>query len=109
MGLDELGEPPGEEILTDDVVMERQAAGRAGPHKVLALVRRTRPSTMISFDPNCRPSVTSDPIGARERINAFVRLSDVVKVSGDDLDWIYPGRPYQEAGRRWLALGAHVV
>ncbi|MEV0724316.1 carbohydrate kinase [Micromonospora purpureochromogenes] len=80
-----------------------------GADDVLALVRRARPSTMISFDPNCRPSVTGDPIGARGRIDAFVSLSDVVKVSGDDLDWIYPGRPYQEAGRRWLALGAHVV
>ncbi|MGN9777157.1 carbohydrate kinase family protein [Micromonospora sp. H33] len=82
---------------------------RPGADDVLALVRRARPSTMISFDPNCRPSVTGDPVDARRRIEALVGLSDIVKVSADDLDWLYPGRPDHEAGRRWLTLGARLV
>ncbi|PZG00759.1 carbohydrate kinase family protein [Micromonospora deserti] len=80
-----------------------------GADDVLTLVRRSRAATMVSFDPNCRPSLMGDPAAARARIETLVALSDVVKVSVEDLAWLCPGLRPEEAGRRWLELGATLV
>lgn len=80
-----------------------------GADDVLALVRDRRASTMISYDPNCRPALMGDRTTARQRVEELVAVSDVVKVSLEDLAWLYPGRGYEELGRQWLAPGASVV
>jgi fructokinase len=38
-----------------------------------------------------------------------VALSDVVKVSDEDLHWLYPDRRDEDVARDWLALGAPIV
>ncbi len=45
---------------------------------------------LISIDPNCRPSITKDPIAYREGIARFFRLADLVKLSDEDLDYLHP-------------------
>jgi fructokinase len=50
-----------------------------------------------------------DPAAARERVEALVALSDVVKASDEDLAWLYPGSAIPEVLRRWGALGALVT
>ena len=44
----------------------------------------------IVFDPNVRPSVLSDPVLYREYVEKWMRISSVVKMSEDDLTWLYP-------------------
>ncbi|MFC7616381.1 carbohydrate kinase [Actinokineospora soli] len=80
-----------------------------GATAVEALVRATRPRAVVSYDPNCRPSLMGAPDAARPRIERLVALADVVKVSEEDLAWLHPGRPYAEVAREWLALGPAVV
>jgi len=80
-----------------------------GAEDVLALLRSAHPSTMISYDPNCRPTLMGDPGAARERIERIVATSDIVKVSQEDLGWLHPGRPYPDVGREWLASGPALV
>ncbi|MEJ3749985.1 carbohydrate kinase [Actinomycetes bacterium KLBMP 9797] len=80
-----------------------------GADDVAAVVRAARETSMVSFDPNCRPSVIGDPAIARERVAALVAVSDIVKVSLDDLAWLYPGRSYRDVGRDWLDQGAGLV
>src|SRR5688500_1601056 len=59
----------------------------------------------ISYDPNVRPALLGTPERARPGIERLVSLSDVVKVSDEDLHWLYPGRPDEEVARDWLARG----
>jgi fructokinase len=76
---------------------------------VAALVDAYRVSATIVFDPNVRPGLPVDHDLARERIEHLVELSDIVKVSDDDLAWIEPRRPAEQIARTWLALGASMV
>ncbi|TDB75491.1 carbohydrate kinase [Micromonospora sp. KC723] len=80
-----------------------------GADDVLALVRAARPTTMVSYDPNCRPALMGDRRLAAGRIETLVGQSDIVKVSVEDLGWLYPGDPYQQVARRWTDLGARLV
>lgn len=77
-----------------------------GADQVLHLVERARPRATIGFDPNCRPTITTDPEVVRGRVERFVALADVVKASDEDLAWLYPGVDPLDAARRWLTLGA---
>lgn len=76
----------------------------SGAADVLAAVEFAHPNVTISFDPNCRPSLTTDVDAVREQVERFVRLADVVKASDEDLEWLYPGVDVKESARRWLAL-----
>lgn len=76
-----------------------------GASEVLAAVEYAHPNTTISFDPNCRPSIITDKDFARSRTEHFVALSDVVKASDEDLEWLYPGVDVLDSARRWLSLG----
>ncbi|WP_428640916.1 carbohydrate kinase family protein [Roseibium sp.] len=73
------------------------------------LIERERPHTLISFDPNIRPTVVSDMMLWRQNTEAMVPLTDVVKVSDEDLELILPGEPVDEVVRKWLALGPDLV
>lgn len=76
-----------------------------GAADVLAAVEFAHPNVTISFDPNCRPSLTTDVDSVREQVERLVKLSDVVKASDEDLEWLYPGVDVKESARRWLSLG----
>lgn len=73
-----------------------------GAAAVLAAVEHAHPSTTISFDPNCRPSIISDRGYARQQAERFVAFADVVKASDEDLEWLYPGVDALESARNWF-------
>jgi fructokinase len=70
---------------------------------------RERGRVTISYDPNVRPALLGSPEAARPGIEHLVALSDVVKVSDEDLHWLYPDRRDEDVARDWLALGAPIV
>ncbi|WP_446210003.1 carbohydrate kinase family protein [Micromonospora sp. IBSANI012] len=80
-----------------------------GADDVLALVRNRRATTMISYDPNCRPSLMGDQVTARRRVEELVAASDIVKVSLEDLAWLCPGRRHERVGHDWLEAGPSLV
>ena len=45
---------------------------------------------LISIDPNCRPSMTKDPIAYREGIARFFSVADLIKCSDEDLEYLHP-------------------
>ncbi len=45
---------------------------------------------LISIDPNCRPSMTQDPIAYREGVARFFHLADLIKCSDEDLAYLHP-------------------
>ena len=56
----------------------------------------------LSYDPNVRPALLGDAERARPDIERLVALSDVVKVSREDLEWLYPNRSDEDVARGWL-------
>lgn len=80
-----------------------------GADVLAALARRLRDTATISYDPNCRPAVMDDVRGARARIEALLRVADVVKVSDADLAWLRPGGGHEDLAGELLAAGVAVV
>ncbi|SHN87703.1 fructokinase [Geodermatophilus obscurus] len=84
------------------------APGAARVTKLLER-ERERGRVTISYDPNVRPALLGTPEEARPAIEHLVSLSDVVKVSDEDLRWLYPDRRDEDVAEAWLALGAPLV
>ena len=63
----------------------------------------------IVFDPNIRPAVLADRDKYRSQVEKWVGISSVVKVSDDDLTWLYPGKDHIELAKEWVASGVSVV
>jgi fructokinase len=57
----------------------------------VAVVAAATDEQLVMVDPNCRPSVmTASPV-FRDALAAVLPRADLVKVSGDDLEFMYPG------------------
>ena len=52
---------------------------------------------LLSLDPNVRPSLVSDAAGYRSRISRFMGMADILKLSDEDLLWLYEGKTEAEA------------
>lgn len=63
----------------------------------------------VSYDPNVRPALLDRDPDAPARIEALVAAADLVKVSSDDLAWLYPGTGDRAAAERWTGRGRRLV
>ena len=52
---------------------------------------------MTSLDPNVRPGLITDREDYVARIRRMLRHADIVKLSDEDLVWLYPDRPLEAA------------
>jgi fructokinase len=82
-----------------------------GNANVVDLLEREheRGRVTISYDPNVRPALLGDAEHARPAIEHLVTVSDVVKVSEEDLRWLYPDRSDEDVAQGWLASGPALV
>ncbi len=67
-----------------------------------ALMRRVHATAVISLDPNIRPGFVTDESAYRERLRHVIAMSDIIKVSEEDLEWLEPDG-WVRAGRTQLA------
>jgi fructokinase len=63
----------------------------------------------IVFDPNIRPAVLADRDLYEAAVEKWAAISSVIKVSDDDLAWLYPGQNYVDVAARWISDGAALV
>jgi fructokinase len=63
----------------------------------------------IVFDPNVRSAVMGDRDVYVAAVERWVALSSVVKVSDDDMAWLYPGQRYEDVAARWIEDGVTLV
>ena len=63
----------------------------------------------IVFDPNVRSSVIGDREKYRSAVEKWVGISSVIKLSDDDISWLYPDESMDEVAKRWIAGGASLV
>lgn len=86
------------------------ALEESGTEILKALKKLVPHGPAIFFDPNVRPTVIEDFELYRARVLEVVKLSFLVKLSNEDLEFLYPENSLSEAVQSLLDLGAeHVV
>ena len=73
------------------------------------LMDNEAPHRVISLDPNVRPTLIDNRDGYLDRIDRMAAMSDIVKFSDDDLDWIAPEGGFEALAGKWLDTGTKVV
>ena len=74
------------------------------------LIRSDVPAdALVLLDPNCRPSAVADHEAYRRRIGVIARRADIVKASTEDLAYLYPDVPPEEAAKALLDNGPSLV
>ena len=63
----------------------------------------------IVFDPNIRPAVMNDREKYMKQVEQWVSISSVVKVSDEDLRWLYPSLEIDQVVNNWLAKGPSLI
>jgi fructokinase len=63
----------------------------------------------IVFDPNIRPAVLGDRDGYVKKVEKWVAISSAVKVSDEDLNWLYPGKEIDEIVNNWIEVGVQLI
>jgi fructokinase len=67
------------------------------------------PGTLVMIDPNCRPGAITDKRAYQARLSRILRHADVVKVSVEDLAYLYPGATARGAAAIVLGQGPRLV
>ncbi|MCT2021182.1 carbohydrate kinase family protein [Kocuria marina] len=101
-----------DELLRDTDALHAGSIGamlEPGATVVGQALERARGHALISYDPNCRPSIIPDSSDARARAEKIVALCHVIKASDEDLLWLYPHRSIEDSARAWLKAGARLV
>lgn len=80
-----------------------------GATGVRHLLAAARPRATVTYDPNIRPTLMGQPGDVRPVVEALVAGADVVKVSDEDLHWLYPGADLDVVATRWQRSGPALV
>ena len=63
----------------------------------------------IVFDPNIRPAVMGNRDEYVRQVERWIDIATAVKVSDDDVNWLYPDKSIDDVANAWLAKGAKLV
>ena len=63
----------------------------------------------IVFDPNIRPAVISDRKQYLMQVERWVSISSTVKVSDEDIKWLYPSLEINQVVDNWLTKGPTLI
>ncbi|SER39748.1 fructokinase [Faunimonas pinastri] len=77
--------------------------------ETLAMVREAAAATTVSFDPNCRPNLVGDIDDYRRRMDGFMALADIVRMSDVDFEYLYGEGDYDLFAEARLAAGNALV
>jgi fructokinase len=73
------------------------------------LVTRGTSHCVVSYDPNVRPTVEPDPEVWRRAVSTLNTMSHLMKVSAEDVDYLYRGADPKTLAARWIGAGARLV
>ena len=76
---------------------------------LLQLARRNHDGRLVSFDPNPRLNIEPDAGRWRRRVEAFSEIADLIKVSDEDLEMLFPGDDIDSAISRWSSRGVQLI
>jgi fructokinase len=73
------------------------------------LLHREAGQRLISLDPNIRPGLIPDRHAYVERFASWLPSVDLLKLSEEDLLWLYPEDPQEDVFAAWHAAGVSLV
>jgi fructokinase len=80
-----------------------------GAAETKALIADARPSSTISFDPNCRPNLVEDKPAYLARMAEFAASADLIKMSDVDFAYLFGDEPYRQRANELLMQGTSLV
>lgn len=63
----------------------------------------------VSLDPNIRPSLVEDRVPYLQRLLRIASASVIVKISAEDLQWMFPDADEEEGVSRLLSMGPELI
>jgi fructokinase len=79
-----------------------------GATAIYSIIRNRDPNIPVSFDPNIRASLVNDRESFLTRLEDLFRHSDIVKISDEDIRWIFPKLSLETAAKKILQFGVSV-
>lgn len=79
------------------------------PGALSSVLAAARAHATITYDPNLRPTIMGPVDEIRGGVEALVARADVVKVSDEDLAWLYPDSDPHDVIARWVAESALAI
>ncbi|WBU65097.1 carbohydrate kinase family protein [Paracoccus aerodenitrificans] len=77
---------------------------------VLELANRVaEKGAVIKVDLNIRPNLVADERLTRERLNGLMRIADIVKISDDDAEWLFPDNAPEDTAVKLLDIGPKLI
>ena len=76
-----------------------------GAAETAALIADAKPTSTISFDPNCRPNLVKDKAAYLESMQAFAESADIVRMSDVDFLYLYGDQAYGDRAAALFARG----
>jgi fructokinase len=73
------------------------------------LVFRGSSNCVVSYDPNVRPTVEPDPEVWRRVVSTLLPMSHLMKVSAEDVDYLYGDADPNTLAGQWIRAGARLV
>lgn len=104
---------PADVTIPDETVVVHTGSIAAvlepGATAVRSVLDAARPRATVTYDPNIRPTLMGQPDDVRPVVEALVAGADVVKVSDEDLHWLYPDVDIEVVATRWQRSGPALV
>jgi fructokinase len=73
------------------------------------LVMRESRHCVVSYDPNVRPTVERDPNVWRAAVATLIPLSHLMKISAEDVNYLYQGADPKTLAAQWIGAGVRLV
>jgi fructokinase len=80
-----------------------------GADALRGLMRSARDHATVTYDPNARPLLMGDAVTVLAGVEDMLGISDVVKVSSEDLAWLRPDTTPEQVAEEWLDRGPSLV
>jgi fructokinase len=80
-----------------------------GAAVVRELLEQSHQRCVVTYDPNIRPSLLGSHLEARTIFEELVPYTEVVKLSDEDAQWLYPRLSPEDTAQRILGLGPRLV
>jgi fructokinase len=74
-----------------------------------ALMTREHKTRVISLDPNIRPTLISDKRKHMARLTRLIPMTDILKISDEDVHWMTGHHDLAKAAKAWLKKGPKIV
>ena len=76
---------------------------------LLSLIEKHSGQCLISLDPNVRLGVESDKQKWIDRVDSIAQHANLLKISDEDFDHLYPDTPVEDKVKQWLSYGVGLV